>query len=103
MEDLRFYVQPEPGRVVGPISDDELRDALRNGRYPADVPVRHGDAPLWLPARAWATLALPLGNPPPAPAGDAAAAGNGCVVRYHSREQHEPDHHSHPDRHVYCP
>jgi hypothetical protein len=74
VEDLRFYVQPEPGRVVGPVSDDELRDALKTGRYPADVPVRLGDAALWLPARAWATLALPLGNPPAAPTSEVVTA-----------------------------
>lgn len=70
MEDLRFYVQPEPGRVVGPLSDDELRDALKNGRFVPDAPVRLGDASLWLPARSWAALAVPLGNPPAGPTDD---------------------------------
>jgi DNA-binding beta-propeller fold protein YncE len=65
--ELRFYVQPEAQRVVGPLSDDLVREALRGGSFPADVRVRLASAPLWLPARAWAALGLDPGLPPPAP------------------------------------
>ncbi|MBL9022863.1 MAG: hypothetical protein JNL21_11745 [Myxococcales bacterium] len=74
MEELRFYVQPEPGRVIGPMSDDELREALRAARYAPDVRVRLSDAPPWLPARAWAALALGSIEPPPMPEGEPTAS-----------------------------
>lgn len=68
---LRFFVQPAPGRIAGPLSDDDLRDALREGRYEPDVRVRCAAAPLWLPASAWAALGLVAPpNPPPPPIGE---------------------------------
>ena len=74
MEELRFYIQPEPGRVIGPLGDDELRDALRSGLYAPDVGVRLSEAALWLPARAWAALALATIEPAPLPEGDPAVS-----------------------------
>jgi hypothetical protein len=64
-EDLRFYVD-DGGRPIGPRTDDELREALRSGALDADRRLRCADAPLWLPARAWATLAV-TSAPPAAP------------------------------------
>ncbi len=63
-------MQLAPGQVVGPMSDDELRDAIAAERYSATTPTRSGAAPLWLPAHAWAALALPAPplHPPPKPA-----------------------------------
>lgn len=95
MEELRFYVQPEPGRVIGPLSDDELRDALRAGRYAPDVRVRLSEAPLWLPARAWAALALSSIEPPPMPDAEPAVSPDLALappelldlVRFHVAER----------------
>lgn len=56
-DDLRFYVD-DGGRPIGPRTDDELREALRTGALDPDRRLRCADAPLWLPARAWATLAV---------------------------------------------
>lgn len=68
---LRFFVQAGPGRTAGPLSDDDLRDAIREGRYGADVRARCGVAPLWLPACAWAALGLTAPpNPLPPKPGD---------------------------------
>lgn len=65
---LRLYVQAAAGRIVGPLTDDEVREAVQSGTYPDSVPVRTGASMLWLPARAWAALALPGGELPAAPA-----------------------------------
>ena len=73
IEELRFFVQPEPGRVVGPMSDDELRQALRDGRFPPEVAVRSELGPLFLPASAWAALAVRHRSLPPLPPFDADA------------------------------
>ena len=69
MTSLPFYVQAGSGQQLGPISDDDLRDALRDGRYDASTRVRSVGAPLWLPAQAWAALALPPPALTPPPAG----------------------------------
>lgn len=67
MTALRFYVQVAAGKIAGPLSDDELRDGIRDGRFSDSVRVRVGAAHLWLPAAAWAALALPPGDLPAAP------------------------------------
>ncbi len=76
IEELRFYVQPDPGRVVGPVTDDELRDALRAGKYPPEVRVRLAEAPLWLPAVAWPALGLSAGPLPEPPAAEPVQGGS---------------------------
>lgn len=95
MEELRFYVQPEPGRVIGPLTDDELREALRAARYAPDVRVRLSEAPLWLPARAWAALSLGSIAPPPLPEGEPTGSPDLAlapaevldIVRFHVTER----------------
>lgn len=64
---MRFYLQLAPGRVIGPLTDDALRDALKRGEHPASVRTREADTTLWLPATAWSTLATeaPPLTPPP--------------------------------------
>lgn len=64
---LRFYVQLAAGRIAGPLSDDELREGVRDGRYSDACRVRAGKAALWLPAQAWAALALSAPPLPPLP------------------------------------
>ncbi|MBK6515150.1 MAG: hypothetical protein IPM79_19710 [Polyangiaceae bacterium] len=71
MTALRFYVQAAAGRIVGPLTDDEVREAVQSGTYSDGVPVRSGAGMLWLPARAWAALALPAGALAAAPADQA--------------------------------
>jgi len=66
---LRFHVQEESGQLVGPLSDDDLREALKAGRFAATARVRSLGAPLWLPAQAWAALALPASPLVAPPAG----------------------------------
>ena len=56
--ELTFLVQPPLGRVIGPLGDDEVRDALREGRFPAGTRVRlSGGSAVWLPPEAFATFA----------------------------------------------
>jgi DNA-binding beta-propeller fold protein YncE len=64
LEELRFYVEIEPGKVAGPMSDDALRDALREGKFAPEARVRLDSMRWWLPARAWATLAAAPGELP---------------------------------------
>lgn len=70
MEELGFFVEESAGHTVGPLSDDEVRDRLKEGRLDPDVRVRLATAPVWAPARAWATLAVKRisGLPLPRPA-----------------------------------
>lgn len=74
---LRFYLQPAPGRVIGPLTDDALREALKSGEHPPDIRTRESETMLWLPATAWSTLATPappLTPPPSLREGDAPQA-----------------------------
>ncbi|NUP09268.1 MAG: hypothetical protein HOW73_24720 [Polyangiaceae bacterium] len=64
---LRFYVQVAAGRIAGPLTDDELRDAIHAGTYGDTTRVRAAGGPLWLPARAWAPLGLQNASLPAAP------------------------------------
>jgi hypothetical protein len=63
---LRFYVEPTAGRVLGPLGDDALREAFRAGEHAPTTRVRLDSVRFWLPATAWATLAIPLAELPPA-------------------------------------
>jgi DNA-binding beta-propeller fold protein YncE len=65
---IRFHLQRR-GKVTGPVTDDEVRDALRAGRLEADVRVRLVGSELWASPRAFATFARtpstgPLTSPP---------------------------------------
>jgi hypothetical protein len=55
--ELRFYLERD-GRSVGPVPDDEVRDAIRDGSLERLVPVRLAGTELSLPAESWATFAL---------------------------------------------
>lgn len=65
-EPIRFHVAGQTALRT----DDELRDALRDGQLDADVRLRLEGTSLWAPARAWATLAVrtSLSELPRAPA-----------------------------------
>lgn len=72
VEELRFYVD-RSGEVTGPVTDDDLRDALRAGKIKPDVRVRLAGTDLWASPQAFATLAkradataTPLPSSPPA-------------------------------------
>jgi hypothetical protein len=67
-EPIRFHVDGQ--RALR--TDDDLRDALREGQLDADVRLRLEGTALWAPARAWATLAVrtSLSEMPKAPAAD---------------------------------
>ncbi len=53
-EQLCFHVQARPGVST----DDQLREALRAGELDPEVRLRLEGTHVWLPARAWATLAV---------------------------------------------
>lgn len=55
--ELRFYLERD-GRSVGPVPDDEVRDAIREGTLDRLAPVRLAGTELTLPAESWATFAL---------------------------------------------
>jgi len=67
-EPIRFHVDGQ--RALR--TDDDLRDALRDGLVDADVRLRLEGTALWAPARAWATLAVrtSLSELPKAPQAD---------------------------------
>ncbi|MFO0549530.1 MAG: hypothetical protein U0271_14150 [Polyangiaceae bacterium] len=65
MTELAFFVQGHT--AAAPRSDDELRDALRDGQVSAETPVRVASSQLFLPCRAWAALGLPAGDLPAPP------------------------------------
>jgi DNA-binding beta-propeller fold protein YncE len=60
-EEIRFYiVREEDGRrtvSAGPLSDDELRDAIRRGRFSSDTKLRLAGSDIVAPVDAWATFA----------------------------------------------
>jgi DNA-binding beta-propeller fold protein YncE len=55
-DDLRFYID-QRGKVRGPVTDDDVREALRDGKLGADDRVRLEGTALWASPRAFATLA----------------------------------------------
>ena len=55
-DELRFHID-RAGRVTGPVSDDDVRDMLRDGKLAADARLRIDGSPLWASARAFAALA----------------------------------------------
>ena len=66
-DEIRFYVE-HAGRVTGPVTDDELRDSLRDGRVDPGARVRLAGSDLWTSPRAFATFARrpgSSGTPPP--------------------------------------
>jgi hypothetical protein len=73
---IQFFIQPAPGKTLGPLSDDALRDALRAGEHPASVRTREVETTLWLPAAAWATLATPAPPLTPPPSARESEAGS---------------------------
>ncbi len=57
MDEIRFYVD-RLGKVTGPVTDDEVRDALRDGGLaPETARVRVAGTELWASPRAFATFA----------------------------------------------
>ena len=56
-EEIRFYIE-RAGNVAGPVTDDEVRDALREGRLEAGTRVRLAGSDLWLAPSVFATFAL---------------------------------------------
>lgn len=74
-EEIRFYIE-RSGNVAGPVTDDEVRDALRGGRLEAGTRVRLAGSDLWAAPRVFATFALSrpgASAAPPAPAPAAVA------------------------------
>ena len=67
-EEIRFYIE-RAGNVAGPVTDDEVRDALRDGRLEAGTRVRLAGSDLWVAPRVFATFALSRPGAGPAPAG----------------------------------
>ena len=45
-DELRFYIDRR-GKVTGPVTDDVVREALRDGKLEADVRVRREGVLLW--------------------------------------------------------
>jgi hypothetical protein len=67
---IRFYIEPA-GDVTSPVTSDEIREALREGRLDAAARVRLAGSDPWLPPRAFALFAKAAGasfsSTPPAP------------------------------------
>jgi DNA-binding beta-propeller fold protein YncE len=72
-DEIRFFVEGG-GMGPGPFTDDEVRDALRDGRLDPSVPVRLAGHDLLVPAHAWATFARQrtIASLPPPPSADGA-------------------------------
>lgn len=56
-DEIRFYIE-RAGNVAGPVTDDEVRDALREGRLEAGTRVRLAGSDLWVSPRVFATFAM---------------------------------------------
>jgi hypothetical protein len=65
-EEIRFYIE-RAGNVAGPVTDDEVRDALREGRLEAGTRVRLAGSDLWVSPRVFATFALSRTGAGPVP------------------------------------
>ncbi len=65
-DELGFFIE-EGGRSIGPTTDDDLRDRLREGTLDPDAVVRLASAQVRAPARAWATLAVRRSSAHPLP------------------------------------
>jgi DNA-binding beta-propeller fold protein YncE len=65
-EEIRFYIE-RAGNVAGPVTDDEVRDALREGRLEAGTRVRLAGSDLWVAPRVFATFALSRAGAGPVP------------------------------------
>ena len=67
-EELRFYIRRQD-RVAGPLTDDEIRGAVREGTLEPGTELRLVGSDLWAPPHAWATFvarrSLPELPPPP--------------------------------------
>jgi hypothetical protein len=76
-DELRFYIERR-GKVTGPVTDDDVRDALRDGKLAESVCVRLAGSELWASPRAFVALARApgAGTPtmPHAPPPEAVAA-----------------------------
>ena len=70
-EEIRFYIE-RAGNVAGPVTDDEVRDALREGRLEEGTRVRLAGSDLWVAPRVFATFALNRASAGPTPAGPTA-------------------------------
>jgi DNA-binding beta-propeller fold protein YncE len=55
-DDLRFYLDRR-GKISGPVSDDDVRVALRDGKLAPDARVRLEGSEVWASARAFVALA----------------------------------------------
>jgi hypothetical protein len=65
VEEVRFFVDRR-GKVTGPVTDDDVRDALRDGRLGAGVRLRLAGSDLWASPRAFVALARSPGAGKPA-------------------------------------
>ena len=65
-EEIRFYIE-RAGNVAGPVTDDEVRDALREGRLEAGTRVRLAGSDLWVSPRVFATFAISRAGAGPVP------------------------------------
>lgn len=75
-DEIRFYIDHR-GEVTGPVTDDDVRDALREGKVSPEVRVRLAGTELWASPRAFVMLArspgvgrAPQPSPPEAVAGE---------------------------------
>jgi DNA-binding beta-propeller fold protein YncE len=62
--DLHFYIERN-GQVAGPVSDDDVRDAVRQGRFEPGTRVRLVGTDLWATPAAFATFAARRESLPP--------------------------------------
>jgi hypothetical protein len=75
-DELRFYIDRR-GKVTGPVTDDVVREALRDGKLAADARVRLAGSELWVSPRAFATLSrIPSAGPATLPSPPAAVAAD---------------------------
>jgi hypothetical protein len=65
VDEIRFFIERR-GKVTGPVTDDDVRDALRDGTLDAHARVRLAGTDLWASPRAFLALAKSPGAGTPA-------------------------------------